>query len=89
MIKLEYLQFQYNLSERAGLKQVQVNVAFRDVLDLSLESALPTPGLLSQFRTRLGLERHPRLFEETVAQARTRGLVHDRLRSKDAPPRAG
>ncbi len=84
LIKLEYLQFQYNLSDREVLKQVQVNVAFRFFLDLALESAVPTPGLLSQFRTRLGVERHQRLFEEMMAQARARGLVKDRLRLKDA-----
>ena len=84
MIKLEYLQFQYGLSDREVLKQVQVNVAFRYFLDLALESPLPTYGLLSQFRSRLGEERHRRLFEAVVAQARSQGLVKDRLRLKDA-----
>jgi transposase len=84
MIKLEYLQFQYGLSDREVLKQAQVNVAFRFFLDLSLESPLPTSGLLSQFRTRLGEERHRKLFDALVAQARAQGLVKDRLRLKDA-----
>jgi transposase len=84
MVKLEYLQFQYGLSDREVLKQVQVNVAFRYFLDLSLDSGLPTSGLLSQFRLRLGEERHRKLFEEIVSQARQKGLVKDRLRLKDA-----
>lgn len=84
MIKLGYLQFQYNLSDREVLKQVQVNVAYRYFLDLSLESALPTYGLLSQFRSRLGEVRYLALFEEVLAQARQKGLVKDRLRLKDA-----
>ncbi len=84
MIKLEFLQYQYNLSDREVLKQVQVNVAYRFFLDLSLDSALPTSGLLSQFRTRLGQERHQALFEDLVAQARAHGLIKDRLRLKDA-----
>ncbi len=66
------------------LKHAQVNVAFRFFLDLSLESKLPSHGLLSQFRTRLGLERYQALFDEIVAQARSHGLVKDRLRLKDA-----
>jgi transposase len=49
MIKLEYLQFQYNLSDREVLKRAQVDVSFRYFLDLSLDSELPTAGLMSQF----------------------------------------
>ncbi len=84
LIKLEFLQFQYNLSDREVIAQAQVNVAYRYFLDLSLESELPVPSLLSQFRTRLGEDRHQALFDEIVAQARAYGLVKDRLRLKDA-----
>jgi transposase len=84
MIKLEILQFLYGLSDREVLKQLQVNVAYRYFLDLSLDSELPTSGLLSQFRQRLGQERHQALFEEVIRQARQLGLVKDRLRLKDA-----
>ena len=84
MIKLEILQFLYGLSDREVLKQLQVNVAYRYFLDLSLGSELPTSGLLSQFRQRLGQERHQTLFEEVIRQARQKGLVKDRLRLKDA-----
>ena len=84
MIKIEFLEFMYNLSDREVLKQLQVNVAFRYFLDLSLDSQLPTSGLLSQFRTRLGEMRHEALFHEVVNQARQKGLVQDRLRLKDA-----
>jgi transposase len=84
MIKLAFLQFHYNLSDREVLRQVQVNVAYRFFLDLSLDSALPTSGLLSQFRKRLGQERHQALFDDIVAQARGHGLVKDQLRLKDA-----
>ena len=66
------------------LRQAQVNVAFRFFLDLSVESALPVPSLLSQFRTRLGTERFTRVFNEILRQARAQGLVKDRLRLKDA-----
>ena len=84
MIKLGFLQFLYNLSDREVLKQTQVNMAFRYFLDLSLDSPLPTVGLLSQFRTRLGEAGYRELFEELIAQARAKGLVKDRLRLKDA-----
>jgi transposase len=84
MLKLSLLQFQYDLSDSHVLRQAQVNVAFRFFLDLSVESPLPVPSLLSQFRTRLGAERFTRVFNEILRQARTRGLVKDRLRLKDA-----
>jgi len=84
LLKLEFLQFHYGLSDREVIAEAQVNVAFRYFLDLSLESRLPVPSLLSQFRTRLGEEGHQAVFEAVVQQAREQGLVKDRLRLKDA-----
>ena len=84
LIKLEFLEFQYRLSDREVIAQAQVNVAFRFFLDLSLESALPVSSLLSQFRSRVGEDRYQQLFDAIVSQARSKGLVKDRLRIKDA-----
>jgi transposase len=84
MLKLQLLQFQYQLSDREVIRQIQVNGAFRFFLDLSLDSKLPVPSLLSQFRTRLGEAHHKAVFEEVLRQAREQGLVKDRLRLKDA-----
>jgi len=84
LLKLSLLQFQYDLSDNQVLRQAQVNVAFRFFLDLSLESLLPVPSLLSQFRTRLGVDRFTRVFNEILRQGRVQGLVRDRLRLKDA-----
>jgi transposase len=86
LLKLSLLQFQYDLSDSQVLRHAQVNVAFRFFLDLSMESPLPVPSLLSQFRTRLGEERFTRVFNEILGQARAQGLVKDRLRLKDATP---
>src|SRR5438132_10655751 len=79
MIKLGFLQFHYRLSDREVLAAAQVNVAFRFFLDLSLESHLPVPSLLTQFRTRLGVERYQALFDQVVAPAREQWLVRGRL----------
>jgi transposase len=84
MLKLSLLQFHYDLSDSQVVRQAQVNVAFRFFLDLSIESALPVPSLLSQFRTRLGEEGFTGVFNEILRQARAQGLVKDRLRLKDA-----
>jgi IS5 family transposase len=84
LLKLEFLQFQYGLSDREVVAQSQVNMAFRFFLDLSSRSPLPDPSLLTHFRARLGPEAHQRVFQELIAQARRLGLVKDRLRLKDA-----
>jgi len=84
LLNLSLLQFQYDLSDSQVLRQAQVTVAFRFFLDLWLESPLPVPSLLSQFRTRLGVDRFTRVFNEILRQGRAQGLVKDRLRLKDA-----
>jgi len=83
MLKLEVLQYLDGLSDRKVLKEVQVNVAYRYFLDLSMDSPLPSIGLLSQFRRRLGDERHQTVFGEVIRQARQHGLIKDDLRLTD------
>lgn len=84
LLKLEFLEYHYNLSDREVIAQARVNVAFRFFLDLSLSSGLPHHTLLTYFRERLGADAHQRVFDGVVAQARQHGLVKDRLRLKDA-----
>ena len=84
VMKLMFLQFHYNLSDREVIAAAQVNVAFRYFLDLSLASRLPVPSVLAQCRTRLGAPRHQARFDQVVTQARAYGLIRDRLRLKDA-----
>jgi len=84
MFKLEYLQHHYRLSDREVIIEAQVNVAYRYFLELAISSALPVASLLSQFRSRLGAQRHQKLFDQIVSQARVHSLVKDRLRLKDA-----
>jgi transposase len=84
LLKLEFLQFEYGLSDREVIAQSQVNMAFRFFLDLGLRGPLPDPSLLTHFRARLGPEAHQRVFQDLIAQARRLGLVKDRLRLKDA-----
>jgi transposase len=84
MIKLELLPFHYHLSDREVIAAAHVNVALRSFLDLALESRVPVPRLLAQFRTRVGVERHQALVDQLITQAREQGLVRDRLRLQDA-----
>jgi len=84
LLKLEFLEYHYNLSDREVIAEGRVNVAYRLFLDLSLHSGLPHHTLLTYFRERLGAEQHQRVFDAVVSQAREHGLVKDRLRLKDA-----
>ena len=84
LLKLEFLQYQYNHSDRLVIEQARCNMAYRYFLDLSLHSPLPHHTLFTYFRQRLGVERHQQIFDALVGQAREHGLVKDRLRLKDA-----
>jgi transposase len=84
LLKLEFLQYHYNLSDQRVLDQAHYNMAFRLFLGLSLHSDLPDPSVLTYFRKRLGPDTHQQLFDDIVGQARAKGLVKDRLRLKDA-----
>lgn len=84
LLKLEFLQYHYNLSDRQVIDQAHYNMAFRLFLQLGLHSPLPDPSLLTYFRRRLGVDKHQQLFDDVVGQAREKGLVKDRLRLKDA-----
>lgn len=83
LLKLLFLELYYRLSDREVIAEAQVNAAFREFLDLSSDTPLPSPVLLSQFRTRVG-KKLQAIFDEIVSQARAHGLVKDRLRLKDA-----
>jgi transposase len=84
MLKLSFLRFQYNLSDRRVIEDTRVNVAYRYFADLSLKSELPHHTTFDYFRDRLGPEKFQTVFADVVAQAREHGLVKDRLRLKDA-----
>jgi transposase len=84
LLKLLFLQFHYNLSDREVIQQAGVNIAFRFFLGLSLKSPLPHDSLLSKFRSRLGPDKFQAVFDDILGQARRHGLVKDRLRLKDA-----
>src|SRR5437764_347121 len=75
LLKLEFLQYQYNLSDRQVIEHARSNMAYRFFLGLSLHSPLPHPTLLTYFRQRLGVTRHQQVFDAVVGQARERGLV--------------
>ncbi len=84
MLKLEYLRYHYNLSDREVIHRVETDLAFRCFLQLPLHWRLPEPSLLCQFRGRLGKNGFRQIFDRVVRTARELGFVKDRLRIKDA-----
>lgn len=84
MLKILFLRFHYRLSDRQVVVRSGSDIAFRFFLDLPAGRQLPNHTTSTYFRQRLGEERFERIFQELVGQAREHGLVHDRLRLKDA-----
>ena len=84
MLKLEFLQYHDNLSDRKVIERAKTDMSYRQFLGLPLSGTLPDPSLLTYFRGRLGADTHQQIFDGLVAQARDHGLVKDRLRLKDA-----
>jgi transposase len=84
MLKLEFLRYHDNLSDRQVIARAETDIAYRFFLRLSMREPLPAPSSLCYFRGRLGLEGFRRVFRDLISQAREHGLVKDRLRIKDA-----
>jgi len=84
MLKLEFLRYQFGLSDRQVIKRAETDAAFRYFLQIGCREPLPDPSLLSHFRGRLGETGFRQVFNGVVAVARQHGLVKDRLRLKDA-----
>lgn len=84
MLKLEFLKYQYNLSDQQVMQRAATDLAFRYFLQVGFTFATPNVSSLSRFRSRLGEEGFGKIFDLLVAQARQAGLVRDRLRLKDA-----
>lgn len=84
MLKLVYLGYHHNLSDRQVIERTQTDLAFRWFLQLPLNWTVPDASSLCVFRGRLGVQGFRKIFREVVQQAREHGVVKDRLRIKDA-----
>jgi IS5 family transposase len=84
MFKLVFLQFLYDLSDRQLEERATWDLMFKCFLGLSAEELPPDHTTLCRFRQRLGAEGFQKLFNQVVEQARTQGLVSDRLHIIDA-----
>lgn len=84
MLKLEYLRYHDNLSDRQIIARATTDLGYRWFLQLGAGSPLPDPSSLCYFRGRLGVDGFRKVFRHVIGEAREQGLVKDRLRLKDA-----
>lgn len=84
MLKLEFLRYQHNLSDRQVIERAETDLGFRNFLRIPLRGWLPDPSSLCVFRGRLGVEGFRQVFTQVIHLAREQGIVKDRLRIKDA-----
>ncbi len=84
MLKLEYLRYHCNLSDRQVIDRAETDISFRYFLQIGLRCRLPDPSSLTRFRGRLGAKGFHAVFDKLVGIAREQGIVKDRLRLKDA-----
>lgn len=84
LLKLEFLRYQYNLSDRQVIARAKTDLSFRYFLQVDHYHCLVDPSLLCLFRGRLGRDGFRKVFNQLVGMAREHGLVKDRLRIKDA-----
>jgi transposase len=83
MIKLEMLMYRDRLSDRQVIERAAADMSYRLFLGLGLKDELPDPSSLTYFRARLGEEGYRDLFTEVVAQAKSAGVLKERLRITD------
>jgi len=84
MLKLSFLSYFCNLTDRGVIARSQTDFAFRHFLQIPVYWKLPDPSSLCYFRARMGEEGFRKVFEGVVQAAREHGVVRDRLRIKDA-----
>jgi len=84
MLKILFLRFHYRLSDRQVMERTVTDMAFRWFLGLDMHAEVPDHTNGTHFRQRMGVGSFQQVFQDLVAQARSHGLVSDRLRLKDA-----
>jgi len=84
MFKITFLEFLYELSDRAVCEDLQVNLAYKWFVGLDVCEASPDATSLTKFRNRLGAERFKECFNAVVEQARGKNLITDKLQIIDA-----
>lgn len=83
LVRMLYLEFSANLSDRQVAEQVAYNLLYREFVGLSLEEPVPDDTTLVLFRQRVGAEGLRKLFDRINAAAKAAGLVGPTKRVTD------
>lgn len=75
LVRLLYLEFYANLSDRQVVEQVGYNLLYREFVGLALEEPVPDDTTLVLFRQRVGAQGLRALFDRLNAAAKAAGLV--------------
>jgi len=78
MLRAEFLQYYYELSDREMEERARYDLAFRWFLGLGAMDEAFEFSALSEFRKRLGPEMHKTLFDRVLDQLKVEGLVTEK-----------
>lgn len=84
LFKILFLSFLYDVSLREIEEQINDRLSFKWFLGLAVDDPAPDHSTLTIFRDRLEEEIFQDIFNNIVNQAKTKQLVHDRLKIIDS-----
>lgn len=84
LFKILFLSFLYDISAREMEEQINDRMSFKWFLNLAVDDHAPDHSTLTCFVERLGADKFGIIFNQIIEQAKTKGLVHDRLKIIDS-----
>lgn len=84
LFKILFLSFLYDVSVREMEEQINDRLSFKWFLNLAVNDSSPDHSTLTCFVERIGVKKFEDIFNGIVEQARSKGLVHDRLKIIDS-----
>jgi transposase, IS5 family len=84
LFKMLLLAYLYDISERRIEIDCTLHILYKAFLGLEVDEKAPDHSTLTRFRDRLGEEGFRTIFNRLVEQARSAGIVADRLRIVDS-----
>jgi len=84
LFKVLFLSFLYDISGREIEEQINDRLSFKWFLNLAVNDVAPDHSTLTRFVERLGVEKFRGIFNQIVEQAKSKGLIHERLKIIDS-----
>lgn len=84
LFKILFLSFLYDVSSREMEEQINDRLSFKWFLNLAVNDLAPDHSTLTCFVERIGADKFGEIFNQIVEQAKTKGLVHERLKIIDS-----